>query len=41
MKLKVSYPKVAKYWYKYGGTLGMKAKESNKFKALGMIVELE
>ena len=40
-KLKVSYPKVANYWYKYGGALGMKAKESNKFKALGMIDEVE
>ncbi|MQP24664.1 hypothetical protein GFJ94_06260 [Flavobacterium sp. LMO8] len=40
-KLKVSYPKNANYWYKYGGALGMKAKESNKFKALGMIDEVE
>ena len=40
-KLKVTYPKNANYWYKYGGALGMKAKESNKFKALGMIDEVE
>ena len=40
-KLKVSYPKNANYWYKYAGALGMKAKESNKFKALGMIDEVE
>lgn len=40
-KLKTSFPKAANYWYKYGGALGMKAKESNKFKALGMIDEVE
>lgn len=40
-RLKVTYPKIANYWYKYGGALGMKAKESNKFKALGMIDEVE
>ena len=40
-KLKISFPKTANYWYKYGGALGMKAKESNKFKALGMIDEIE
>ena len=40
-KLKVTFPKSANYWYKYGGALGMKAKESNKFKALGMIDEVE
>ncbi|HLO73839.1 MAG TPA: tetratricopeptide repeat protein [Flavobacterium sp.] len=40
-KLKTSFPKIANYWYKYGGALGMKAKESNKFKALGMIDEVE
>jgi len=39
--LKISFPKTANYWYKYGGALGMKAKESNKFKALGMIDEIE
>lgn len=39
--LKISFPKNATYWYKYGGAMGMKAKESNKFKALGMIDEVE
>lgn len=36
-KLKELRPYEANYQYKYGGALGMKAKESNKFKALGMI----
>jgi tetratricopeptide (TPR) repeat protein len=36
-KLKQIKPSEANYYYKYGGALGMKAKESNKFKALGMI----
>ncbi len=36
-KLKQLKPKEADYYYKYGGCLAMKAKESNKFKALGMI----
>lgn len=40
-KLKTSFPTNATYWYKYGGAMGMKAKESNKFKALGMIDEVE
>jgi tetratricopeptide (TPR) repeat protein len=40
-KLKLQFPKNANYWYKYGGSLGMKAKEANKFKALGMIDEIE
>ena len=39
--LKTKFPKNANYWYKYGGALGMKAKEANKFKALGMIDEVE
>src|SRR5688572_14022914 len=30
-------PSAADYHYKYGGVLGMIAKESNKFKALSMI----
>lgn len=34
-------PKQADYFYKYGGALGMEAKESNKFKALGMISDIE
>ncbi len=40
-KLKVAFPKNANYWYKYGGALGLKAKESNKLKALGMIDDIE
>jgi len=40
-KLKKQYPSEADYFYKYGGAYGMKAKESNKFKALGMIDEVE
>ncbi|WP_395045040.1 tetratricopeptide repeat protein [Flavobacterium sp.] len=39
--LKNQFPKTANYWYKYGGALGMKAKSVNKFKALGMIDEIE
>lgn len=39
--LKIQFPKTANYWYKYGGALGMKAKSVNKFKALGMIDEIE
>lgn len=40
-KLKVSKPSEADFFYKYGGALGMKAKEANKFKALGMIDEVK
>lgn len=40
-KLKKLKPTEANYYYKYGGALGMKAKESNKFKALGMIGEVK
>ncbi|PZQ87958.1 MAG: hypothetical protein DI548_05345 [Flavobacterium johnsoniae] len=40
-KLKELKPSEANYYYKYGGALGMKAKESNKFKALGMIGDVE
>lgn len=40
-RLKTVKPTEADYFYKYGGALGMKAKESNKFKALGMIDEVE
>jgi len=36
-KLKKLKPSEADYHYKYGGALGMLAKESNKFRALGMI----
>jgi len=40
-KLKTTFPKNADYWFKYGGALGMKAKSSNKFKALGMIDDIK
>lgn len=40
-KLKKLVPLEANYYYKYGGVLGMKAKESNKFKALGMIGDVK
>lgn len=39
-KLKQLKPAEANYYYKYGGALGMKAKEVSKFKALGMIDEV-
>lgn len=34
-------PKNAEYWYKYGGSLGMLARSANKFKALGMVDDIE
>ena len=40
-KLKKMKPSEANYYFKYGGVLGMKAKESNKLKALGMIGEVK
>lgn len=40
-KLKQLKPNEANYYFKYGGVLGMKAKNSNKFKALGMIGEVK
>ncbi len=40
-KLKQLKPTEANYHYKYGGVMGMKAKESYKFKALGMISEIK
>jgi tetratricopeptide (TPR) repeat protein len=40
-KLKTIKPAEANYYYKYGGALGMKAKESNKFKALAMINDVK
>jgi tetratricopeptide (TPR) repeat protein len=40
-KLKNQFPKNANYFYKFGGALGMKAKESSKFKAFGMINDIE
>lgn len=39
--LKIQFPKISQYWYKYGGAVGMKAKSVNKFKALGMIDDIE
>ncbi|CAN1545226.1 NrfG FOG, TPR repeat [Flavobacteriaceae bacterium] len=39
-KLKILKPSEANYYYKYGGALGMKSLEVNKFKALGMISEV-
>lgn len=38
--LKTLKPTEANYYYKYGGALGMKSLEVNKFKALGMIGEV-
>lgn len=40
-KLKQMKPSEANYYYKYGGALGMKARDSNKFKALGMVGEIK
>lgn len=40
-KLKQLKPSEANYYFRYGGVLGMKAKESNKFAALGMIGEVK
>jgi tetratricopeptide (TPR) repeat protein len=39
-KLKDLKPKEANYFYKYGGAIGMRALEVNKFRALGMIDEI-
>ncbi len=39
-KLKKMKPAEANFYFKYGGVLGMKALEVNKFKALGMIDEV-
>ena len=39
--LKLAFPKTANYHYKYAGALGMKAKTVNKFKAMGMLDEIE
>ena len=39
-KLKTLKPNEANYYYKYGGALGMKSLEVNKFKAVGMIGEV-
>jgi tetratricopeptide (TPR) repeat protein len=40
-KLKNKKPTEANYFYKYGGVLGMKAKESNRFVALSMIGDVK
>ncbi len=40
-KLKKIKPVEANYHYKYGGALGMKAKECNKFKALSLIGDVK
>lgn len=40
-KLKTVKPTEANFYYKYGGSLGMKALEVNKFKALGMIGDIK
>ncbi|MEZ4839126.1 tetratricopeptide repeat protein [Flavobacterium sp.] len=40
-KILVQFPKNADYHYKYGAVMGMKAKESNKFSALGLLGEIE
>lgn len=40
-KLKELDNKNANYWYKYGGSMGMKAKNVNKFKAMTMIDDIE
>ncbi|HTG64833.1 MAG TPA: hypothetical protein VL859_00500 [Flavobacterium sp.] len=39
-KLKKAKPSEANFYFKYGGVLGMKALEVNKFKALGMIDDI-
>ncbi len=39
-KLKKAKPSEANFYFKYGGVLGMKALEVNRFKALGMIDEV-
>ncbi|WP_284651711.1 tetratricopeptide repeat protein [Flavobacterium terrisoli] len=41
LRLQKLKPTEANYYYKYGGCLGMKAKESGKLKALGMIDEIK
>ena len=40
-KLKKARPSEANFYFKYGGVLGMKALEVSKFKALGMIDEVQ
>lgn len=40
-KLKNQNPNSANYWFKYGAAMGMKAKSVSKFKAFGMIDDIE
>jgi tetratricopeptide (TPR) repeat protein len=40
-KLKQLKPTEAEYFYKYGGCLGMRALEVNKFKAFGMVDDMK
>ena len=40
-KLKILNPKEANYQFKYGGVLGMKAKNANKFAALSMVKDVK
>jgi tetratricopeptide (TPR) repeat protein len=40
-KLKHLKPAEAEYFYKYGGSLGMRALEVNKFKAFGMVDDMK
>lgn len=40
-RLKQLKPSEANYYYKYGGALGMKASQVNKFAAIGMIDEVK
>ncbi len=39
--LKIQFPKTANYYYKFGGALGMKAKSVTKWKAIGLLDEIE
>ena len=39
--LKNAFPSNAEYWFRYGGSLGMKAKASSKIKAFGMLDDIE
>ncbi len=39
--LKNAYPTNAEYWFRYGGSLGMKAKISSKMKALMLLDDVE
>lgn len=39
--LKNAFPTNAEYWFRYGGSLGMKAKTCSKIKAFGMLDDIE